>query len=189
MKNEIIIGTERFAVKKLDVTQSYLDQSEVACERHKRGRNWVATVRFDPAAPNSLARDFWKRGSGSYVGVPPALAVGEVLEFGADYYTCAGHRHENRHYHRVLAVSPVEIVLRETKKPGKRSLRPVAQDIMAAEIGGDIRPAAGPLAEVSTADLVAELSRRGVCSDHPTMAKGNAAQSPEDYNSVGARSN
>ena len=93
MKDEITIGTQTFAISKLELLQGYVDQSEVAYEKHKRGRNWVATVRFDPAAPNSLARAFWKRGSGSYVAVPASLAVGEVLEFGADYYSCGGNRH------------------------------------------------------------------------------------------------
>lgn len=148
MKNEIIIGDKTLAVTKLELTQGYLDQHDVAWESHKRGRNWVATVHFDPSAPNCLARSFWNRGSGSYVAVSPSLAVGEVLEFGADYYTCGGTRHERRKYRRVLAITDREIVLRETTKPGKRPLRPVSLDIQAAEIGGDIQAVEGPLVEV-----------------------------------------
>jgi len=129
MKSEITIGTKTFAINKLELLQGYVDQSEVAWEKHERGKNWVATVRFDPAAPNSLARAFWNRGSGSYVAAPASLAVGEVLEFGADYYSCGGNRHGRRQYHRVLAITPSHIVMRETGKPGKRPLRPVALDI------------------------------------------------------------
>jgi hypothetical protein len=176
MKSEITIGTKTFAINKLELLQGYVDQSEVAWENHRRGKNWAATVRFDPAAPNSLARDFWKRGSGSYVAVPASLAVGEILEFGADYYTCGGHRHGCREYHRVLAITPSHIVMRETGKPGKRALRPVALDIQAAEIAGDVPPA-NPLVQTSDADLVAELRRRGVNLDNPATADGHTPQS------------
>jgi len=176
MKNEITIGTKTFAINKLELLQGYVDQSEVAWEKHERGKNWVATVRFDPAAPNSLARAFWNRGSGSYVAAPASLAVGEVLEFGADYYACSGRRYGCRQYHRVLAIAPSHIVMRETGKPGKNPLRPVALDIQAAEIAGDVQPA-NPLVETSDADLVAELRRRGVNLDNPATADGHTPQS------------
>jgi len=176
MKAKIAIGTETFAVVSLDIVQGHVDQKEVAWQAHRRGRNWAATVRFDPSAPNCLARNFWKRASGSYVAVPPSLAPGDLLEFGADYYTAAGHRHEHREYRRVLAVAPERIVLRESGKPGRRPLRPLALDIAAAEIG-DVHPAPGPLADASTADLIAELKRRGVNMQAPEVLSAPGSSS------------
>jgi hypothetical protein len=180
MKNEMTIGTKTFAISELELLQGYVDQSEVVYRKHQRAKNWVATVRFDPAAPNSLARAFWKRGSGSYVAVPSSLAVGEVLEFGADYYTRGGYRQEGRQYHRVLAITPHHIVMREAGKPGKRPLRPVALDIEAAQIAGDSQQV-NPLVDTSDADLVAELQRRGVgtpiCSTEQPP-KGPSENSP-----------
>ena len=150
MKNTITIGTETFSIIQLELIQGYLDQSDVAWESHRRGKNWVATVSFDPGAPSNLARAFWKRGSGRYVAVPASLAVGEVIEVGADYYTGGGNRHARRHYHRVLAITSSHIVMRQTSAPGKRPLRPVGLDIEAAEIFASVR-SENPLVESSDA--------------------------------------
>jgi hypothetical protein len=175
MRNQIAIGTTTFAITKIEIVQGYLDQRDVHWLDHKRAKNWVATARFDPSAPNCLARLFWKRGSGSYVAVPPSLALGEVLEFGADYYTCGGHRQGRREYRRVLAITPQEIVVREIGKPGKKPLRPVGLDIQAAEIGGEAQPAPSPLVDASIADLVAELRRRGASFALPPTADSEAS--------------
>jgi len=134
MKSEIKIGTKIVAIKELMVHMGHLDQSDVEWNGHQRGRNWVATVKFDPAAPNGLNREFWKRGSGSFAAVPVALEVGAVVEFAGDYFTCGGNRRQHRAYRRVLAVTPQTIVVRETVKPGKSPLRPVKDDIQAAEL-------------------------------------------------------
>ena len=82
MKNEITIGTKTFAINKLELLQGYIDQSEVAWEKHERGKNWVATVRFDPAAPNSLARTFWNQPANPLVETSEADLVAELRRRG-----------------------------------------------------------------------------------------------------------
>ncbi len=161
MKDQITIAGETFAVSKHELTQGHLDQREVAYLSHKRASNWVATVHFDPTAPNCLARTFWQRGSGSYVAVPASLSPGDVLEFGADYYTGGGYRQERRQYRRVLCVTEDALIVRATGKPGKRPLPPVLNDIVAAALNSDTAPIVNPLAEISTEALLSELTRRG----------------------------
>jgi len=101
----------------LNIDKGYFDMAKIGFQSHQRGRNWVATVEFDPASPGALRRDFWKRGSCTYVKVPDALAAGQVLEVGHDYYTCGGTRQPHRDYLRVVAISPDALELERCERP------------------------------------------------------------------------
>jgi hypothetical protein len=81
-------------------------------ESHKRGTNWMASVRPDPRSPGGLARDFWERGRGRYYYMVPAgLTPGDVLECGHDYTTGGGNRHRSREYGVVIEVTPERLIL------------------------------------------------------------------------------
>lgn len=170
MKDKITVGTTERNVYAFHLAAgTHLDQAEIAWSSHMRARNWTATVVFDPAQPGGLRREFWTRGSGSYVSVPPALAAGDFLEVASDYYTCGGNKQADRHYLRVLARQPESLVCREAGKPGEHP-RDVADEIKAVDLAS-ADPAAmptpvtvtpGPLAEYTTDELLAELVRRGV---------------------------
>jgi hypothetical protein len=79
---------------------------------HKRARNWCAIVRLDPKAPGGLARQFLgrARGSGNYY-LADGLAVGQVVEFGADYYSGSGRKSADRWYGVVRDISESEVVI------------------------------------------------------------------------------
>ena len=87
--------------------------TECPCyESHKRGKNWAATIRLDPASPGGLSRDFWPRAHGEYYYLlPKSLRVGDAVEFGADYYSSGGRKNANRWYGVVRAISDAEITL------------------------------------------------------------------------------
>ena len=97
-----------------------IDSALVAFESHKRSKNWVANVDHDPKSPGGLSRDFWKRGSGSYVIVPEDLKEGDIIEFAAEYFSGGGRSNKNRKYMEVSAMS-IEgdnaIYLVEVEKP------------------------------------------------------------------------
>lgn len=103
-------------------------------ERHPRGKNWMAKIVLDPAAPGGLRRKFFDRAHGDYYYlVPPgSLAVGDAVEFGADYYTSSGRKVAKRWYGAVASVSETEIELaraetaREAVETGERLRREAA---------------------------------------------------------------
>jgi hypothetical protein len=86
-------------------------------EAHKRGRNWMAKIEPNPSAPGGLRREFFERARGDYYYlIPPgSLAVGDALEFGADYYSGSGRKNARRWYGAVAAVADdrVELVRAE----------------------------------------------------------------------------
>jgi len=91
---------------KLEIELGALVDVPVYCS-HKRGRNWAATVKPDPRSPGGLARKFWQRAYGHYFYmIPKDLQVGDVVEFGGDYYTSSGRRSPERAYCVVLSVTP-----------------------------------------------------------------------------------
>ena len=72
-------------------------------ETHKRGKNWIATVKPDRGAPGGLDRFFWVHGSGRWYKAP-SLAAGDVIEMGGDYYTGRGIKKTDRRYILVVRV-------------------------------------------------------------------------------------
>ncbi|MGB9848886.1 MAG: CRISPR-associated protein Csx16 [Moorellaceae bacterium] len=89
-------------------------------EFHKRGRNWMAKISLDPAAPGGLKREFFSTAHGDYFYLIPegALKPGDPVEFGADYYTGGGRKCSKRWYGVVVSVSDgeVEILRAETAR-------------------------------------------------------------------------
>jgi len=78
-------------------------------ETHKRGKNWMATIAPDPAAPGGVARTFVPRGRGKYYYIVSADLVGQPVEVGADYISSGGKRSRNRWYGVVRALTSEEI--------------------------------------------------------------------------------
>lgn len=76
----------------------------IAYESHKRGKNWVATVRPNRAAPGGLDRVFWAHGSGAWYKAPPTFYRGDVVEMGGDYYSARGNVSRDRRYVLVVRV-------------------------------------------------------------------------------------
>jgi hypothetical protein len=72
-------------------------------EPHKRGKNWIATVVPNRAAPGGLERTFWTHGSGRWYKAP-SIMVGDVIEMGGDYYTGRGSARRARRYILVVRV-------------------------------------------------------------------------------------
>ena len=79
---------------------------------HKRGRNWMARVKKNPQAPGGLAREFAQRAHGGYYYIwPVGWKIGDVVEFGADYYSTRGVKHPKRWYGIIVEVHEDKIVL------------------------------------------------------------------------------
>lgn len=71
------------------------------CDR-KRSRNWVAVVTQDRKSPGGLARKWCHKKRNGFVWCAENVEVGDVLEFGSDYYTFSGKKRPKRHYARVV---------------------------------------------------------------------------------------
>jgi hypothetical protein len=78
-------------------------------ETHARGKNWMATIEADPAAPGGLAREFVKNGRGRYLYLVGASLIGKAVEIAADYTSSGGKRHPKRWYGVVRNVTDSEI--------------------------------------------------------------------------------
>lgn len=78
-------------------------------EDHQRGKNWMAKIAPDPAAPGGVARTFVPRGRGEYYYIVSTDLVGQPVEFGADYYSSRGKRDPKRWYGVVRALTGEEI--------------------------------------------------------------------------------
>lgn len=95
-----------------NVVKDYLYPIEDGCienldyEEHKRGKNWIATVKPNRGSPGGLDRAFWKHGSGRWYKAPDNLAAGDLIEMGGDYYTGRGKKRADRRYILVLRVEP-----------------------------------------------------------------------------------
>jgi hypothetical protein len=98
-------------------------------EGHKRGKNWMATIAPDPAAPGGLARTFVPRGRGEYYYIVSTDLVGQPVEFGADYFSAGGKRHPKRWYGVVRALTGEEIRIEQYET--------AAQAIAATRTGPD----------------------------------------------------
>jgi hypothetical protein len=80
-------------------------------ESHARGKNWMATIEADPAAPGGLAREFIRNGRGRYLYIVGPEVVGKAVEIAADYTSSGGKRHPKRWYGVVRNVTDSEIVI------------------------------------------------------------------------------
>lgn len=80
-------------------------------QSHKRGKNWMATIEVDPSQAGGFARSFASKAKGEYFYIVPALAVGQAVEFGADYYSGSGNKSANRWYGYVVSISDERLVL------------------------------------------------------------------------------
>lgn len=86
----------------------------LAWQSHHRGRNWVAFAEVEPSLPGGIKRTFFNRAAGKIakVIIPDRLAVGDILEFGADYVSFGGRREPTRVYAVVLALSDTEMIVK-----------------------------------------------------------------------------
>lgn len=82
---------------------------------HRRARNWAAIVRPDPRSPGGLARRFLARAHGDYYYLIDGLELGQVIEFGADYFSSRGVRHPERWYGVVVSISQDQVVFLPAK--------------------------------------------------------------------------
>lgn len=86
-------------------------------ETHKRGRNWVALVKYNPVTPGGIDRFWFNRGAGKITAyiLPKELAVGDVVEFGGDYISGSGFRSPDRWYGVVEEIRDAHLVLKPCK--------------------------------------------------------------------------
>ncbi len=111
--------------------------SPVWCS-HQRGKNWWAAIERNPDGPGGLGRRFASKARGAYYyKVPEWLAIGVPVEFGADYYTCAGRRDAHRWYGVVTRVTEEEITV--TRCAGPRLAIRAAEPIRAAREAAEKR--------------------------------------------------
>jgi hypothetical protein len=100
-------------IEEYSVEQGYLTDAPIY-EPHKRGKNWLAVIELDPDSPGGLMREFMKRGRGEdYYYSVKELEVGDVVEFGADYYSSGGHKSPRRVYAVVLDIKSNSLKLAE----------------------------------------------------------------------------
>lgn len=81
-------------------------------ESHKRGRNWLAIIKLDPASPGGLERHFVTRAHGDYYYMADELVPGQPIEFGADYYTSGGRKNSTRRYYLIVERNEGALFLR-----------------------------------------------------------------------------
>lgn len=99
-------------------------------EAHRRGKNWMATIEADPAAPGGLAREFVKTGRGRYYYIVDASLVGKAIEIAGDYISGGGNRSRKRWYGVVRSVTDSEITIEQYETS--------AEAIRAARAGPDV---------------------------------------------------
>jgi len=116
-----------YAIERIETTDGVIEN--LSYESHRRGKNWIATVKADRSAPGGLARDFWPRvRGGRYGAVPPTLSVGDVIEHGGDYYSGSGRKCPDRRYTRVCVIGDGYLIV-----AGAWGTYPQARDAEAPE--------------------------------------------------------
>ena len=80
-------------------------------EQSKRGVNWLAVIGVDPTKPGGLSRRFLPRGRGICLYQVEQLAVGDAVEFGADYISTTESRHRTRWYGVVVEAVEETVVM------------------------------------------------------------------------------
>ena len=127
-------------------------------EAHSRGKNWMATIEADPAAPGGLAREFIRNGRGRYLYIVGPEVVGKAVEIAADYTSSGGKRHPKRWYGVVRNVTDREIVIdrHETSEQAIRAARSrAAFDAQIRDHFEHIKPDTGDVSDYSVHDTVA----------------------------------
>ena len=119
------------------------------------GKNWMATVSWNPDNPGGLNREFWNSKPQAFRAVPDELGVGDFIEVAADD-TRKRRMGINRRYFRVAASLAENLSLVECRKPKKKEL---TVDEFVAQLNG---LELNPLMAYSDEDLVAEVRRRGL---------------------------
>jgi hypothetical protein len=127
-------------------------------EEHKRGKNWMAVIAYDPRKPGGLQRSFLERARGKYYYMVKGLNIGDAVEFGADYYTTSRKRHTNRVYAAVVALTSTELTL-ELCSTSSEAIETAKKIREAAEKAEDVE--VNELEEYSDEELIRELERRG----------------------------
>lgn len=124
-------------------------------EGHKRGRNWLAVISPDPKSPGGLARSFCEHGRGKYFYNVEDLKPGDVIEFGADYYTRSGHPSRNREYGVVISNVADYLEIEFFDTPAE-AFQYAKENFREQEVVID-----KALQNIETERLIAELRRRG----------------------------
>lgn len=141
------------------VAQGYIDQIDLGFENHRRGTNYIATVKFNPSAPGGLDRNFWEKGSGSYRAIPDELEIGDFIEVAHDYTSSGGTRNRRRDFYRIVSVSESELILAEDEAPKSKS---ISNSDFAAMLSAEPREIPSvDLSNVTDDELISELERRG----------------------------
>lgn len=120
-------------------------------ETHRRGKNWLAKIQKDPKSPGGLKREFMENAKGSYYYLINGLSVGDVVEFGADYYTVSGKKGANRVYGIIRLLTDNELELEQFNTPNEAFTNAIKLEIQPEN----------PLAKFTNDELIAELKRRG----------------------------
>jgi hypothetical protein len=127
-------------------------------ESHARGKNWMATIEADPAAPGGLAREFIRNGRGRYLYIVGPEVVGKAVEIAADYTSSGGKRHPKRWYGVVRNMTDREIVIdrHETPEQAIRAARSrAAFDAQIRDHFEHIKPDTGDVSDYFVHDTVA----------------------------------
>ena len=168
-------------------------------ESHARGKNWTAIVNRDVSAPHGLDRQFLKTvrnrqyfypnelGDDSLFGedVKFSIKAGDVIEWGADYYTGSGHKVHNRKYAAVISVSDTMLIVSTLYEGPGRAFKH-AEDIrqtiaeehaadqyLLAELASDVIMAqslTGPERAVADSLLTLEPDRRRLVAEAAGLA-------------------
>lgn len=131
-------------------------------ENHKRGKNWLATIEKDPAAPGGLGRKFAPkaRGEGFYVLPLDLVHAGDPVEFGADYYSGSGTKRADRWYGVVLARTN-DLLTVEVSKTGARAVARAREvrEALLAQVSAPPTPSKAELLERACRTLLLARAR------------------------------
>lgn len=86
-------------------------------ETHLRGRNWLAVIWAEPLLPGGTGRKFMPRARGEFLYMVHTLSVHDPVEFGADYVTSLGRKHQRRWHGVVRALTDSRIEIEQVGSP------------------------------------------------------------------------
>lgn len=125
-------------------------------ENHHRGKNWLAKIQKDPKSPGGLNREFMETAKGNYYYFVEGLVVGDIIEFGADYYSAGGRKNPNRMYGIVKSLTDSELEVElysDSEEAFKKKSESNTDVILEPE---------NPLAKFTDEELIAEVKKRGL---------------------------
>ena len=102
---------------KLAIENGALINVPIYCS-HKRGKNWLAVITENPTAPAGLERSFQEKAGGKYYYMVSGINSGDVVEFGADYYSGSNRKVPHRAYGVVADITDeyLELVITDTPR-------------------------------------------------------------------------